>query len=256
MGILNCTPDSFYDGGTHQNINNQLDHLVNEGTDIIDIGGQSTRPKAELIDEKQEWQRIRAAIEYGKENYPELIISVDTFYSEVAGLALENGVHIINDISGGQLDQNMYSVVSQYKAPYVMMHMKGTPQNMVNHTDYENLILEMTQFFNSRINEVRSKGVHDIIIDPGFGFAKNLDQNFHLLNHLKTFNFLECPILVGVSRKSMIYKSLNIEAEDALNGTTSLNTIALLNGANILRVHDVKEARQCKILIEKYQQNA
>jgi dihydropteroate synthase len=245
MGILNLTPDSFYDGGKYKNDNEILSQvymmLKNEAT-FIDIGAYSSRPNAEHISESQELKRLLPIIALIVEEFPDMVISIDTFRSNVAKKSIEAGGSIINDISAGQLDQNMMLTVAELKVPYVMMHMKGTPQNMQQLANYDYLLKDILFYFSKRIAEAKNLGITDLIIDPGFGFAKNIKQNFELLNQLDLLKNLELPILAGISRKSMIYKTLGGAAQDALNGTTVLNTIALQKGANILRVHDVKEA--------------
>lgn len=254
MGILNITPDSFYDGGFLKNemeILGQAEKMLNEGASFLDIGGYSSRPGATDISVTEEINRVIPVIELVLKNFPETLISIDTFRSEVAQNAIESGAAIINDISAGMLDVAMLSTVAQQQVPYIMMHLRGTPQTMQNYTDYENVTLEVLHYFSKRIATARALGINDIIADPGFGFAKTLEQNFELLNHLELFKRLEVPLLVGLSRKSMIYKTLGITPKEALNGTTTLNTIALLKGANILRVHDVKEAVECVELFKK-----
>jgi dihydropteroate synthase len=245
MGILNLTPDSFYDGGKYKNDNEILSQvymmLKNEAS-FIDIGAYSSRPNAEHISESHELKRLLPIIALIVEEFPEILISIDTFRSNVAKKSIEVGAAIINDISAGQLDQNMMLTAAELKVPYVMMHMKGTPQNMQQLANYDYLMKDILFYFSKRITEAKNLGIKDLIIDPGFGFAKNINQNFELLNQLDLLKSLELPILTGVSRKSMIYKTLGGSAQDALNGTTVLNTIALQKGANILRVHDVKEA--------------
>jgi dihydropteroate synthase len=256
MGILNITPDSFYDGGYYYDKDqaiSQIDKMVEEGADIIDVGSYSSRPGAEDIPINEEWQRLYPVLELIRERYPDIILSVDTFRAEIANKSVSQyNVDIINDISGGELDKDMFDVISELNVPYIMMHMKGTPQNMTTKAQYENMMKEITDYFSSRIDRLRKMGMNDIIIDPGFGFSKNIDQNYMLLKNLKDLDIIGLPILVGVSRKSMIYKYLHIEPHEALNGTTVLNTLALLQGTNILRVHDVKEARQVVDLITKY----
>lgn len=245
MGILNCTPDSFYDGGKYKNeseILGQVEKMLNEGATFIDIGAYSTKPGADFVTEEEELQRLLPIIDLVLQHFPEALISVDTFRSKVAQKAVEHGAAIINDISAGMLDKNMLETVAKLQVPYIMMHMKGNPQTMQSLTDYTDIVKEMTFYFSERINKARSFGLNDIIIDPGFGFAKTLEQNYEVLQKLDYFNILELPILVGVSRKSMIYKLLENSPQEALNGTSVLNTIALQKGANILRVHDVKEA--------------
>ena len=248
MGIINVTPDSFYDGGksySQKQILNQAEKMLAEGAKFLDIGGYSSRPGAEEISEKEETDRILRAIKIILKKFPETIISIDTFRSEVARVAIENGAAIINDVSGGTLDPKMYKTVSQLKVPYILMHMRGTPKTMSRLTDYKNVTTEVLEDLSKKIALARAEGISDIIVDPGFGFAKTREQSFELLNNLELFKNLEVPILAGVSRKSFIYKTLWINSNEALNGTTSLNTIALLKGASILRVHDVKEAMEC-----------
>ncbi|MEP4533852.1 MAG: dihydropteroate synthase [Cyclobacteriaceae bacterium] len=252
MGIVNVTPDSFYAGSREVNTSDVLkkvEQMMIEGAAFIDIGGYSSRPGADDISEDAEWQRIAKPIEAISREFADLIISVDTFRSAVARRAIDTGAHVINDISGGDLDEAMFRTVADLNVPYIMMHMKGSPQNMVKKTSYNDLLTEVTEYFVSKLNQLNSLGVKDIIIDPGFGFAKNIEQNFQLLHDLNFLKKLDHPLLVGVSRKSMIYKSLNIQPEEALNGTTALNTVALLKGASILRVHDVKEAAEAVQLV-------
>jgi dihydropteroate synthase len=248
MGILNITPNSFYDGGYYsdgKSILTQVEKMLIEGATFIDVGAYSSKPNAEFVSEEEEIRRLIPVITLVLKHFPETLISVDTFRSNVAKLAVENGACIINDISAGNLDQKMMETVANLHVPYIMMHMKGTPQTMQSLTEYENFIKELLFYFSEKVAKARSFGIHDLIVDPGFGFAKTLEQNFELLYNLEVFKMLELPILVGFSRKSMIYKSLNTSAEFALNGTTVLNTIALQKGAKILRVHDVKEAVEC-----------
>ena len=254
MGILNCTPDSFYDGGKYKNeseILGQVEKMLNEGATFIDIGAYSTKPGADFVTEEEELQRLLPIIDLVLQHFPETLLSVDTFRSKVAQKAVENGAAIINDISAGMLDENMLETVAKLQVPYIMMHMKGNPQTMQSLTDYTDIVKEMIFYFSERINKARSFGLNDIIIDPGFGFAKTLEQNYEVLQKLDYFNILELPILVGVSRKSMIYKLLENSPQEALNGTSVLNTIALQKGAKILRVHDVKEAVESVRLVEK-----
>ncbi|MDO6597574.1 dihydropteroate synthase [Oceanihabitans sp. 2_MG-2023] len=247
MGILNLTPDSFYDGGKYKKeseILSQVNSMLNNEATFIDIGAYSSRPKAAHISEAEELKRLLPIIELLIKEFPEIIISIDTFRSEVAKQSIEAGASLINDISAGKLDKNMLQTISHLNVPYIMMHMKGTPQNMQEHTSYKNLWKEIIFYFSERIAETKKLGIKDVIVDPGFGFAKNVSQNFEVLKHLELFKILDLPILAGVSRKSMIYKTLENTAQEALNGTTVLNTIALQKGANILRVHDVKEATE------------
>lgn len=258
MGILNVTPNSFFDGGKHSDekaILIQVETMLSEGATFIDIGGYSSKPSAEFVSEEEELQRLLPVVQKVVKEFPEAIISIDTFRSKVAKETIESGAAIINDISAGNLDDAMLETVSQLRVPYIMMHMKGTPQTMQSMTQYENIVKEMMFYFSERVAKARSLGINDLIIDPGFGFAKTLEQNFEVLNKLEIFQMLELPILAGVSRKSMIYKTLETSAEFALNGTTSLNTIALLKGAKILRVHDVKEAVECVTLYQQLIQN-
>lgn len=254
MGILNCTPDSFYDGGKYKSeseILSQVEKMLNEGATFIDIGAYSSKPGADFVSEDEELQRLLPIIDLVLQHFPEALLSVDTFRSKVAKKAVENGAAIVNDISAGLLDDNMLETVAKLQVPYIMMHMKGNPQTMQSLTNYDDIVKEMTFYFSERINKARSFGLNDIIIDPGFGFAKTLEQNYEVLQKLDYFNILELPILVGVSRKSMIYKLLENSPQEALNGTSVLNTIALQKGAKILRVHDVKEAVECVKLVSR-----
>jgi dihydropteroate synthase len=229
------------------------EEMITEGASIIDIGGQSTRPGSERINVEDELKRVLPVIEAIHKNYPATFISIDTYYSKVAKAAVEAGVHIVNDISAGMMDEQMIPTVASFKnVPYICMHMKGTPDNMQQHANYEDVVKEVLDFFIFKTEECRLAGIHDVIIDPGFGFAKTIVHNFSLLKHLGVFNMLNRPILTGLSRKSTIYKTLNTTAAAALNGTTVLNTIALMNGAHILRVHDVKEAKEAIQLIKVY----
>ncbi len=253
LGILNVTPDSFYDGGTLKSDNDILkrtEKMLDEGATFIDIGGYSSRPGATDIEIKEETQRVLPVVKALKKEFPNSIISIDTFRSAVAEVALSEGAAIINDISGGSLDANMMQTVAKHQVPYIMMHMKGTPQTMKSLAQYENVTQEVIFYFSQKIAEARSHGIHDLIIDAGFGFAKNIDHNFELLKNLDKLQLLEVPVLTGISRKSMIYKTLNIPASEALNGTSALHMIALQNGSQILRVHDVKEAVECIKLYE------
>jgi len=253
MGIINATPDSFYKGSRSQNIDEALkkaDLMLNEGADFLDIGGYSSRPGADDISINDEIKRTQLIIEAIKKEFPDSIISIDTFRSQVAKVGIESGADIINDISGGELDKEMFDLVGELKVPYIMMHMKGTPQNMVDMNTYENMVHEIIDYFNRKVKQLLERGVKDIIIDPGFGFAKNIKQNYELLNKLNQLSILERPVLVGLSRKSMIYKSLGVSSTEALNGTSVLNTLALERGANILRVHDVKEAVEVVKLVD------
>ncbi|MDD2476205.1 MAG: dihydropteroate synthase [Dysgonamonadaceae bacterium] len=249
MGIVNITPDSFYRFSRKQSqkeIIGRVQQIINEGGSIIDIGGQSTTPTSTLQTVKEELARIEPALSIIQSEFPDAILSIDTFYSEVAKVAVEKyGVAIINDISGGQIDENMFDTVAQLNVPYILMHMRGTPQTMQQLTDYDNFIEDIIFYFSEKIAHLNSLGVNDIIVDPGFGFSKTLEQNYELMAHIKYFHIFETPLLVGVSRKSMIYKLLETDIDGSLNGTTALNTYALQSGANILRVHDVKEAVEC-----------
>jgi|TARA_B100001146_G_scaffold25441_1_gene19222 dihydropteroate synthase len=252
MGILNVTPDSFYDGGVHNSDKKILKHvekMLNDGAAFIDIGAYSSRPNGININENEELNRVVPALELVNNKFPETIISIDTFRSKVAETCLNSGASIINDISAGEMDKKMMEIVGKYKVPYVMMHMKGNPQNMISKINYNKMLKEIIQYFSKKINQAISHKINDIIIDPGFGFAKDVNQNFDLLNNMDILKILEKPMMVGISRKSMIYKSLQTNAKESLNGTTVLNTISLIKGASILRVHDVKEANECVKLI-------
>lgn len=244
MGILNVTPDSFYAGSrkeTTSDIVNRVEQIITEGADMIDIGAYSSRPNAEHVSTKEEMARLRKGLEAIREVAPEAIVSVDTFRADVASMCVEEyGVALINDISGGQMDERMFDTVARLDVPYIMMHMQGTPQNMQQHIHYDHIRMEIMQYFALRVQDLHSRGVKDIIIDPGFGFGKTLAHNYELFKHLEDFKLFGFPLLVGISRKSMIYKLLDSSPEEALNGTTVLNTIALTKGVDILRVHDVK----------------
>lgn len=253
MGILNITPDSFFDGGKYSNekaIISQVQKMLTDGATFIDIGAYSSRPGAKHISEDKELQRIIPVIQLLIREFPEIIISVDTFRSNVAKQCIENGASIINDISAGNLDTNMFATIAKLQVPYIMMHMQGDPQNMQNNPTYTNITQEVLLYFSTKITELRNLGVNDIITDVGFGFGKTTDHNYDLLKNLSLFKNLEALTLVGISRKSMLYKPLNISAEKALNATTAAHTIALLNGANILRAHDVKEAIEAIKIVE------
>lgn len=254
MGILNVTPNSFFDGGKYHNekeLLEQVGKMLDEGAAFIDIGAYSSKPSAEFVSEAEEIERLIPIVKLVLRHFPETLISVDTFRANVAKAAVENGACIVNDISAGSLDANMMQTIAKLQVPYVMMHMKGNPQTMQSLAKYENITREMLVYFSEKVAQARSLGINDLIIDPGFGFAKILEQNFEVMNSLELFQMLELPILVGVSRKSMIYKTLETKADFALNGTTVLNTIALQKGANILRVHDVKEAIESIRLISR-----
>ncbi len=255
MGIINITPDSFYSGSRFTNepdILRQVEKIINEEADIIDIGAQSTRPGAQQLSADEELKRLMPVIELLHKKFPGLIISVDTFNSLVAKESVVAGASMINDISGGNFDLDMLQVIGKLKVPYVCMHIKGTPQTMQKNPAYENVIKEIFDFFIERIDACKKAGINDVIIDPGFGFGKNKDHNFELLKNLPVFKMLERPVLAGISRKSTIYKTLGVTTDEALNGSTVLHTIALLNGANILRVHDVKEAKEAVKLFVEY----
>ncbi|MEW2921368.1 dihydropteroate synthase [Muricauda sp. ANG21] len=259
MGILNLTPDSFYDGGKYKDevaILKQVEKMLEDGATFIDMGAYSSRPGAEHVDEDDELKRMLPIVELILKHFPDTLISVDTFRSKVAAKSLERGAAIINDISAGNLDAEMFNTVAKYQVPYIMMHLKGTPQSMQKEAVYEDLIKDLRFYFSKKMKDATFKKINDIIIDPGFGFAKTTEQNYTLLNHLDFFKAFEVPLLIGLSRKSMIHKILNSNPKEALNGTTTLHTIALLKGANILRVHDVKEAVECIKLVEVLKANA
>jgi dihydropteroate synthase len=245
MGVLNLTPDSFYDGGRNNNLIDALkktEQILSEGAHIIDIGAYSSRPGAEHISEKTESDRLVPVLRAIVNEFPDAVLSIDTFRSEIAKIAVSEGAGIINDISAGSMDDEMFQTIAKLGVPYIMMHMKGTPQTMSSMNDYKDITIEVCQYFVSRIEKLKNLGVNDLIVDPGFGFAKNLEQNYELLANLEHLKSTGHPILVALSRKSMIYKLLETDSENALNGTTAANTIALMKGANILRVHDVKAA--------------
>jgi dihydropteroate synthase len=245
MGILNYNPDSFYDGGQFQDIKSALHHIaemLEAGASIIDIGGMSSKPGSEIINSDEEQKRIIPLLKEALSIFPDTIFSIDTIHSATAKIALDSGAHIINDISGALFDRKMIETVSSFNATIVLMHMKGTPMTMQSQTHYDDLMGDILAYFQQRIGSCKEQSLLKVIIDPGFGFAKNAQQNFQLLKNMSVFKSFNLPVLVGLSRKSMIYKTLNCEAKDALNGTTALNMIALQNGANILRVHDMKQA--------------
>jgi dihydropteroate synthase len=245
MGVLNLTPDSFYDGGRNNNLFDALkktEQILSEGAHIIDIGAYSSRPGAEHISEKTESDRLLPVLRAIVNEFPDAVLSIDTFRSEIAKIAVSEGAGIINDISAGSMDDEMFQTIAKLGVPYIMMHMKGTPQTMSSMNDYKDITNEVCKYFVSRIEKLKNLGVNDLIVDPGFGFAKNLEQNYELLANLEHLKSTGHPILVALSRKSMIYKLLETDSENALNGTTAANTIALMKGANILRVHDVKAA--------------
>ncbi|OBQ54586.1 dihydropteroate synthase [Tamlana sp. s12] len=253
MGILNITPDSFYDGGAHKNEKEVLlavDKMLKEGATFIDVGAYSSRPNADDVSETEELNRILPIVKSLVINFPDILLSIDTFRSEVAKQCIHAGAALINDISAGKLDSNMLDTVAKLKAPYIMMHMRGTPKTMQQQTDYNDMIKDVLFYFSERLAAAKALGIIDVIVDPGFGFAKNLEQNYELLNKLELLKMTDKPMLIGLSRKSMIYKKLQTDAQKALNGTSVLNTIALQKGASILRVHDVKEAVECITLVD------
>lgn len=246
MGILNVTPDSFYEGSRKQSeeqIITRVQQIIDEGGTVIDIGAQSSNPKSEFLSPQVEIERLDFALKIINKHFPNTILSVDTFYADVARFAVEeHGVAIVNDVSGGNLDKEMFTTVAKLNVPYILMHMRGTPQTMQELTQYKDLVQDIFYYFSEKVAQLNHLGVNDIIIDPGFGFSKTVDQNYELMASLRGFSIFDLPLLVGISRKSMIYKLLDTSPTESLNGTTALNTFALLNGANILRVHDVKEA--------------
>jgi dihydropteroate synthase len=254
MAILNLTPDSFYAKSRLATVDEAVkatENFIHAGAKFIDIGAYSSRPGAIHISESEEVDRLIPSIQAISREFPDVLISIDTFRAKVAEETIHAGAHIINDIAAGSLDNQMFETVAKLKVPYIMMHMKGTPQNMQDNPSYDHITTEVLDYFAQKIKHLQLLGVNDIIIDPGFGFAKNIDHNYQLLREMEIFHFLEQPILVGFSRKSMITKVLNIKTDEALNGTTVLNTIALMKGAHILRVHDVKEAVQCVELLNR-----
>jgi dihydropteroate synthase len=258
MGILNATPDSFYQRFSSLERDKILfaaEKMIKEGAVILDIGGQSTRPESKRLKVHEELERVIPVIHSIHNAFPDTILSIDTYFAEIAKEAVGIGVSIVNDISAGMMDENMISTVADLKVPYICMHMKGTPENMQHAPAYDNIIDEMMSFFANRIKVCNKAGIKDIVIDPGFGFGKTISNNYQLINNLNAFSSYKLPILVGLSRKSMVYKVLETDANNALNGTSILNTIALLNGANILRVHDVKEAMETIKLINIYKKN-
>ena len=258
MGILNVTPDSFFDGGKYKDetaIINQVETMLKDGATFIDVGGYSSRPGAADVSIDEELQRVVPIIELILKHFPEILISIDTFRSKVAEQSIKAGAALINDISAGKLDDVMLTTVGKLRVPYIMMHMKGNPKTMQQHTDYDDLVKEVVSYFAERINSVHAEKVNDIIIDPGFGFAKTIEQNYELLNNLELLQILDKPMLAGISRKSMIYKTLDTTSEHALNGTTALHMVALQKGASILRVHDVKEAMECVTLFNQLNSN-
>ncbi|MEO9965152.1 MAG: dihydropteroate synthase [Reichenbachiella sp.] len=247
MGIINLTADSFYDGGkikSDRDLMTKVEKMIAEGVDILDVGAYSSRPGAEDIPMRDEWDAAMSGIDTILGHFPDTVISIDTFRATVAEGALEHGAALINDISGGDLDSRMFDVVAKASVPYIMMHMRGNPRTMSNLTDYDELVSDIIDYFNAKVAVLKSMGVNDIIIDPGFGFSKTKAQNYQLLNKLELLHMTGLPMLCGVSRKSMIFKELGITPDDALNGSTVLNMACLMKGASILRVHDVKEARE------------
>ena len=245
MGVINLTPDSFYDGGkltSEKEILLQANKMLQEGATFLDLGAYSSRPGAQFVSEKEEIHRLLPVIKILLNEFPETLLSIDTFRSNVANESIYAGASLINDISAGTLDDHMFEIIAQHQVPYVMMHMRGTPETMMQNTDYTNLTKEVIYYFSERIAKARSFGINDLIADPGFGFSKTLDQNYELFNDLELFRYLNVPLLIGISRKSMIQKKIKTTAADSLNGTTALHAIAIQKGASILRVHDVKEA--------------
>ena len=254
MGILNLTPDSFYDGGKYKSASDivkQVEKMLNEGATFIDIGAYSSRPKAKHISQDEELSRLLPVLELVIKEFPNALISIDTFRSHVADKAIAAGACMVNDISGGSMDEDMFATIAKLQVPYILMHMVGTPQTMQQNIQYENLIKDMIFYFSQKVFALRKLGVNDLILDPGFGFSKTLDQNYELLQKLELFSGMNLPVLVGLSRKSMLYKLLDLDANRALNATTSVNTIALMKGASILRVHDVREAVETVRIFEK-----
>ena len=248
MAIMNLTPDSFYDGGklkNHEQVLAKVQQFIDEGASIIDLGGYSTRPGAADISVEEEISRVIPVVQLIREHFRAIPLSVDTFRSQVARAALEQGASMVNDVSGATADDLMLDLIAEYQVPYVGMHMRGTPQTMNTLTDYQDIVFEIRYFFSTLAEEAAKRNINDLIVDPGLGFAKTIAQNFHLLYHLDAFKLLELPVLIGLSRKSMIYKTLNTTPENALNGSSALHMAALERGAHLLRVHDVKEAQEC-----------
>jgi dihydropteroate synthase len=255
MGVVNVNNDSFYKGSRFQNldaISNKVDRMIEEGADIIDIGGQSTRPGSERISADEELKRVMPFFEMLSKKHNKALLSIDTYDSAIAKEMVLAGASIVNDISAGEMDKKMLETVATLRVPFIAMHMKGVPETMHQSIQYENIVTDVLDFFINKISQCRDAGIADIIIDPGFGFGKTIAHNFQILKSLEIFKMLGKPVMTGISRKSTIYKTLDISADDALNGTTVMNTIALLNGANILRVHDVKEAREAVTLLQAY----
>ena len=256
MGILNLTPDSFYEDSRADSaaeVLRRTENFLKDGALFIDIGAYSTRPGAAEVTEAEELKRMVPMVELISRNFPEAYLSIDTFRASVAKATIESGADLINDVSGGEIDKEMFGTVAALQVPYILMHMRGTPQDMQQHTGYQDIGLDLVDYFSAKVADLRGRGVQDIILDPGFGFAKSTAENYQLLNQLENFDLFELPMLVGFSRKSMIYKFLNTSPQEALNGTSVLNTIALMKGANILRVHDVKAAMECIALVEQVQ---
>ncbi len=254
MGILNLTPDSFYDGGRNNTLAEAVKkagELLSEGADILDLGAYSSRPAAEHISAEEEHSRLIPIVKAIVKEFPDAILSIDTFRSAIARSAVNEGAHIVNDISGGEMDKEMFQTVAAMQVPYILMHMKGTPQTMASMAEYEDVTTEICHYFSIKINQLKELGVKDIIVDPGFGFAKTPDQSYELLKNLDLLKITGHPVLAALSRKSMIYKTLGTDAESALNGTIAANTIALMKGANVLRVHDVRAAREAIMIFEK-----
>lgn len=260
MGILNVTPDSFYAESrmtSEEAISHRVEEILSQGAKMIDIGAYSSRPNADDVSPAEEMERLRRGLSVIRKTAPDAIVSVDTFRADVAKMCVEEfGVAMINDIAGGEMDENMFATVAELNVPYIMMHMKGTPQDMQASPHYDNLMREVTLYFAKKVAQLHEMGVKDIILDPGFGFGKTLEHNYELMGHMEEFEIFNLPILVGISRKSMIYKLLGTSAQEALNGTTALNTIALLKGADILRVHDVREAVETVRIVEKMRKEA
>lgn len=259
MGIINTTPDSFYSESRQENLDTVLakaEIMIEEGATILDVGGQSTRPGSEKLTEEEEIKRVIDPIAAINKSFPEIVISIDTYYSNVAKMAVEAGASVVNDISAGSIDSKMIRTVAALKVPYVLMHMQGTPQTMQQQPMYENVTREVLDFLIKKVNDLHHSGITDIIVDPGFGFGKTIAHNFELLRNLPVFKMLNCPLLLGISRKSTIYKTLETTTEKSLNGTTVLHTIGLLNGASILRVHDVREGMEAIKLVDAYKQAA
>jgi len=253
MGILNLTPDSFYDGGkltSEKDILSQTDKMLTEGATFLDLGGYSSRPGAAFVSEEEELKRVLPVVTLLLKSFPKALLSIDTFRSNIAKQCIDSGAAMVNDISGGTMDENMFKVISELQVPYIMMHMRGTPETMMQNTEYKDITKELLFYFSEKTAKAKTYGINDFIVDLGFGFSKNIEQNFVLLSNLELFKNLNAPLLVGISRKSMIHKTLEISPNDALNGTTALHSIALYKGASILRVHDVKEAVECINLIQ------